>query len=295
MDEWAQSVRSMLEWIDETIGDNVTLSDLSRQIGYSPYYCTTLFHAFTGLTIRTYTARRRLYRAFWAIHTGERRLLDIALEHGYQSHEAMTRAFTQTFGHSPAAHRKLHRYSGPPSALLGLLPANHEKGALYMVTKTNVRVEYIPAHKYLGIYSEKATRKGKIWPGHDCDAVTSLVQSMANLGDPIVTAHTAGWRWDGDKRDYFYGLGLPIDYDGAVPEGFELKEIPASYYLVFSHPPFVYPTENSEVMQTVEAIAWSFDPATMGYRWNEELCQDYQRHYPEGLGYQVLRPVLRRA
>lgn len=64
-----------------------------------------------------------------------------------------------------------------------------------------------------------------------------------------------------------------------------------SYYLVFSHPPFDYLNENVEVMKRVEELAWNFDPTSIGYEWNEEVCQDYQRHYPEGLGYQVLRPV----
>lgn len=29
------------------------------------------------------------------------------------------------------------------------------------------------------------------------------------------------------------------------------------------------------------------------YEWNEEFCQCYQRHYPEVLGYEVLRPAKR--
>ena len=82
------------------------------------------------------------------------------------------------------------------------------------------------------------------------------------------------------------------DYQGPVPEGFTLTGIlPESYYLVFFHPPFDYLSENGEVMRRVENLAWSFDPASIGYEWNEALCQDYQRHYPEVLGYQVLRPV----
>lgn len=46
-----------------------------------------------------------------------------------------------------------------------------------------------------------------------------------------------------------------------------------------------------EVMKRVEEVAWNFDPTSIGYEWNEDVCQNYQRHYPEGLGYQVLRPV----
>ena len=44
-------------------------------------------------------------------------------------------------------------------------------------------------------------------------------------------------------------------------------------------------------MKRVEELAWNFDPKTIGYEWNETECQDYQRHYPEVIGYQILRPV----
>ena len=54
-------------------------------------------------------------------------------------------------------------------------------------------------------------------------------------------------------------------------------------------------SENAEVMSAVEKLAFSFDPAEKGYEWNEEECQIYQRHYPEKLGYQVIRPVKKKA
>jgi len=68
-------------------------------------------------------------------------------------------------------------------------------------------------------------------------------------------------------------------------------EIPKSEYLVFYHPPFDYLRDNGAVMGAVEDIAWSFDPGKMGYEWDEEAKQDYQRHFPERYGYAVLRPV----
>ncbi len=40
-----------------------------------------------------------------------------------------------------------------------------------------------------------------------------------------------------------------------------------------------------------EHLAWNYDPSVHEFAWNEDCCQDYQRHYPEGIGYEVLRPV----
>jgi AraC family transcriptional regulator len=162
-----------------------------------------------------------------------------------------------------------------------------------ILTNASIRTEYIPEHKYIGIYDNTSTSYGDMWAGHDCDLVTGIVESMGHLCHPIVTAHTAGWVWKNGKKSYFYGIGVPIDYNGEIPEGFEIRKIPASYYLVFFHPHFDYLKDNEEVMDRVEELAWNFEPSTRGYQWNEEVCQDYQRHFPEGLGYQVLRPVIK--
>ena len=67
----------------------------------------------------------------------------------------------------------------------------------------------------------------------------------------------------------------------------------AGYYQVFAHPRFDYLQDNGQVMEKVEKLAWNYDPTEKGWEWNEELCQDYQRHYPEVIGYEILRPVKR--
>lgn len=62
-------------------------------------------------------------------------------------------------------------------------------------------------------------------------------------------------------------------------------------YMKFYHPTFDYLLDNGEVMGRVEQLAWNYTPQKDGYEWNEEVCQDYQIHYPEIVGYEVLRPV----
>lgn len=89
---------------------------------------------------------------------------------------------------------------------------------------------------------------------------------------------------------------MPLDYSGKIPEGFEIREFPGSYYLVFFYPPFDYLKDNGDVMWRVEKLAWNYDVekefSAGKYKWNEEVCQCYQRHYPEVLGYQVLILIL---
>ena len=164
----------------------------------------------------------------------------------------------------------------------------------HKLREDRVRVEYIPAHKYVGIWEDRAQGYGDFWQYHDCDRVCGIVDSLNNVCDLIVTAHTAGWYKANGERRYFYGTGVPLDYSGKIPEGFELREFPASYYLVFFHPTFDYLKDNGEVMYRVENLAWNYDISKFcggKYEWNEDVCQCYQRHYPEVTGYSVLRPI----
>ncbi|MNN63677.1 Transposon Tn10 TetD protein [compost metagenome] len=67
--------------------------------------------------------------------------------------------------------------------------------------------------------------------------------------------------------------------------------IPESEYIVFSHPPYHYLKDNDAVMKAVEALAWNFDPESIGYEWDAENKHSYQRHFSEDYGYAILRPV----
>lgn len=298
MYEWNEAVQKILDWIEENITENPTLLELSKHVGYSPYYCSTQFHTIVGMTLKSYIAGRKLSHAAVKIRDTNQRILDIAIDYGFSSQEAFTRAFVKAYGCTPYVYR-----NNPRPILLSpkksvLFPEYYNDiGELTMsetiLTNPNIRMEFIPAHKYIGIWDEKATCYYEFWKTHSCDNVCGIIDSMSNVMHPIITCHTAGWHKEDGKEKYFYGLGVSIDYNGPIPEGFEIKEFPDSYYLVFFHPPFDFLKDCGEVMNRVENLAWNFDPTTKGYKWNEDVCQDYQRHYPEVIGYEVLRPVIK--
>lgn len=287
-------VQQMIEWLEMNMEGQPTLQNVSVAVGYSPWYCSCMFHDITGVTIKAYVAGRRLALATEAIRDTKERILDIAVRYGFSSQEALTRAFKKQYGCTPAAYRRENKPIPLTIHKHVLFPEYDEKRIKTMEEKRlDIRVEHIPAHKYLGIWEEKATNYGEFWEYHDCDEVCGFVTSMDKMAHPIVTAHTAGWKKTDEKMVYFYGTGVPLDYTGEIPKGFEVKELPASDYLVFSYPVFDFMTENTEVMPAVENLAFNFDPKEMGYEWNDEDCQIYQRHCPEKLGYQVVRPVKR--
>ena len=296
MFEWNESVQKMIDWIEANLTENPSLPEMSKQIGYSPYYCSNRFHEIVGMTFKSYIAGRRLARAALEIRDTNARIIDVAVKYGYSSQEALTRAFTNAFGCTPAAYRKSPMPISLPNSKVVFFPEHYKnKGGCTMnrtlLTEAHVRVEHIPAHKYVGIWDINATDYASFWERHDCDSICGTIDSMSHVSHRIVTCHTAGWFYENGRKGYFYGFGVPYDYQGVIPDGFEIRELPASDYLVFFHPPFDYLKDCAEVMERVEKLAWNYEPEKEGYEWNEEVCHDYQRHYPEVIGYEVLRPI----
>jgi predicted transcriptional regulator YdeE len=249
------------------------------------------------MTLRDYVWTRRISRAALELRDTDQRVLDIAVKYGFSSQEAFTRAFHKAFGMTPAAYRKTPRPI-PLSIRQEVFSPYHywikERNRMseVRVKQVEIKVEFIPAHKFIGIWDIGAADYMSFWNnGHSCDEVCGTLESMSNHVLPGQLAQTAGWFYRNGKKGYLYGIPVPLEYDGPVPEGMECRVIPESEYLVFHHPPFDYLKDNGAVMKAIEDTAWNYDPKAKGYAWDEETKQDYQRHFPEGYGYAVLRPV----
>lgn len=297
MYEWNQMVQHMLDWVEKNLTSAPTLFEMSRQLGYSPYYCSRQFHSLTGMTMRDYVWMRRISRAALELRDTDERILDIAVKYGFSSQEAFTRAFVKAFRVTPYAYRKSPRPI--PLAIrrevfspYHVLKERNDEMTSVHLKEADVKKELIPAHKFIGVWDIRAGNYGEFWElGHSCDDICGTLESMSVHTLPGQLGQTAGWFYQDGKKGYLYGIPVSAEYDGVIPEGMECRDIPESEYLVFYHPPFDYLKDNDAVMGIVERAAWNFDPKQLGYEWDETDKQDYQRHFPEGYGYAVLRPV----
>ena len=113
--EWMFTAKQLIDYIDSNAIRNPSLTDIAEKVGYSPYHCSEQFHKVAGMTIREYISKRKLYTAAMALQKTQDAIIDIALDCGFSSQQALTRAFQKAFGCSPAAYRK-----NPISSLLRL-------------------------------------------------------------------------------------------------------------------------------------------------------------------------------
>jgi AraC family transcriptional regulator len=96
------SVTSKALWyIESHLADDLALDRISGVIGVSTFHLCRAFPAFTGSPVAAYIRARRLSEAARALAAGAPDILPVALDAGYGSHEAFTRAFRQQFGTTP--------------------------------------------------------------------------------------------------------------------------------------------------------------------------------------------------
>jgi AraC family transcriptional regulator len=94
-------VAKALWFIESHFAGEVTLAEISRIAGVSRFHMVRTFAMTTGHSVMRYVRGRRLSEAARVLAKGAPDILMVALDAGYGSHEAFTRAFRDQFGLTP--------------------------------------------------------------------------------------------------------------------------------------------------------------------------------------------------
>ena len=101
-----QRIYKAVLWAEENLAEDFSSGDLSGIACLSEYHFRRMFTVMTGISPGMYIKRRRLSRAANMLGHGDSRIIDIALQSGFDSQEAFTRAFKEMFQTTPAQYRK---------------------------------------------------------------------------------------------------------------------------------------------------------------------------------------------
>jgi AraC family transcriptional regulator len=101
-----EAAQKTLEYIENHIAEDIGVEELAEIAALSPFYYQRLFSRLVKRPVREYIKLRRLARACYALRDTDCRIIDIALDFGFGSHEAFTRTFKDTYGLTPMQYRK---------------------------------------------------------------------------------------------------------------------------------------------------------------------------------------------
>ena len=321
MREWHRQVQNIVDEIDACIkaktDEALTLAHLSRKLGYSEFYISRKFREISGMPFRDYLRYRRLAFALKDVRDTDMGLLDIALDYGFSSHQAFSRAFKAAYGTSPGEYR---RHPVPVTLRTKIKPFDCYLlgiGGTGMAKSTeDVKIYFtrIPAHKFLHIRNYESVGYWDFWqkqsliPGQDCETICGLLDSvkgklddlggteadsgsgqlMAFINEP--TGRICSW---GIPLAEAYGVRLPADYSGEVPAQMLLMDVPEGEYIVFEHGPFDFETQNQSVEQKIEEAMSSFDYAASGYVLDTAPGRVFYFYHDCARYWKYVRPVRR--
>jgi AraC family transcriptional regulator len=102
-----EAVGKMQEYISSHINDPIRLYDLAQAFGFSPWHASRIFKELTGKAPFEYIRAFRLSRAAIKLRDEDVKVIDVAFDFVFDTHEGFTRAFSRQFGINPLAY-KMH-------------------------------------------------------------------------------------------------------------------------------------------------------------------------------------------
>lgn len=120
----------MQEYIQTHLHEPLTSKDIAKSAGYSQYHAARLFKEETGVSPFEYIRRERLIQSAHILRSGKSRVLDIALDFVFDSHEGFTRAFTNAFGITPKKIRKSTKFQRLADSLSFSRPPQNQIGGV---------------------------------------------------------------------------------------------------------------------------------------------------------------------
>jgi AraC family transcriptional regulator len=235
-------VGKALWYIESHFAQEITLEDIAVIGGVSRFHMSRAFGYAAGRSVMSYVRGRRLSEAARSLADGAPDILAVALDAGYGSHEAFTRAFRDQFGLTPEAVRAQRHLDNialvepikmDQTLITNLAPPRFENGRALLIAGLCARYD-----------------------GESSKAIPSqwqrFVPHIGTIPGEVGGATAYGVIYNVDEEGNFdYLTGVEVRDFSGLPGDLAKLRIPAQKYAVFSHRDHV-----ATIRRTINTI-WS--------------------------------------
>lgn len=222
-------ISNSVRYIENNLREDIRVSDVAREAGYSLYHFIRLFDAVTGFTPKEYILRRKLTEAAKIITATDRRIIDIAFDFEFQTHESFTRAFRRCFGENPADFRKsatpggtsfLEPFSAP--AAISVIPVDIQPDV--------VTLEAIHLVGFSIFVQDDIAPIARMWSMFE-----KHNRSIPGKKIPERSCQLSYWTEDPAMNGFFCMAGIETADLSGIPPQMCGKTVPHARYLRFIH------------------------------------------------------------
>jgi len=106
--DYRRRILNVIDHLRSHLDEAPSFERLAEIACFSPFHFHRIYRGMLGETVADTVRRLRLLRAATALGTGDRPVIDIALEAGFDSGRGFTRAFAGFIGMTPSDYRRRH-------------------------------------------------------------------------------------------------------------------------------------------------------------------------------------------
>jgi AraC family transcriptional regulator len=221
------AVADRVLWIIErNLARSLSLEEIATACGVSRSHLAYAFGTSTGLSVMKYLRGRRLTEAARALVRGAPDILTVALDTGYGSHEAFTRAFKEQFATTPEAIRDRGSLDGV--ALVDPLAWN----AADTTVVGTPHIEKEDALTIVGLSEpcsfDSVVKIPGLWQRFMSQYYAAIAAKTTEI--PVGVSYAAG-----DEGGFQYVCGVEVTRANGKPKELVTLELPARPYAVFEH------------------------------------------------------------
>lgn len=220
--EWIKSLNEAIEYIESNITENIRCEDVAEHIYLSSFHFQRIFSLVTGISVGEYIRNRRLSLAGQELLTGNDKVINIAFKYSYDTPESFSKAFRRFHGVTPNEAKK-------PGTILKFFNRLIIKITLEGGSSMNYKIEKKEAFRVVAktkYFKGENSQVGipKFWDEYYKKGLDEKVTGM--LG---ICAHEKE-----EKGKWKYGIGCDIKFVDEIPEEFEIIQVPAYTWAIFT-------------------------------------------------------------
>ena len=298
MERWDKiaAVRKMQDYMEDNLQNPISLNQLARAAGYSQWHCSRIFKDVTGKRPFDYLRTLRLNKAAEVLLAKQSKVIDVAFDFVFDSHEGFTRAFLRQFGESP---KKFSRRNGPVPIFMPERIRDYyltlQKGDVEMSEKGKTSTVFVqmverPRRKLILKRGIKASHYFDYCEEVGCDVWEILSGIKEAMYEPAGMWLPENLVKPGTST-YVMGVEVAADFNGTVPKGFEIIELAPCKIMVFQGEPYEDEENFGDAIEDLWEVMKRYNPTIYGFEWADEEAPRFQLE-PQGYrGYIEARPV----
>jgi AraC family transcriptional regulator len=281
---YRKDFETCFEYIEQHLKEDLTSTSLSEYIGYSLFHFCRIFLLYKEMSPSDYIRKRKLEHSLLDVMAG-RKIIDVAMDYGFETHSGYTKAFKKEYGITPTQYTKK----------MAMYHSNQNINTIddYIMYPKIVNLDSFVVTGY-GIKTDISSTQYAIdivafWKDYDDNMLEEKLYSFLNPSKHGEIGIAVPNSLDSGNMTYLFGvMATPNEVEPYIPKDDRIfwhsVTVDCGVYAVFTTPPVDMITQDSSFATIIKKTwyyifnSWlpnndyEFDDTRYDFEYYDERC-----------------------